>query len=444
MLNTLISELRRAPVLDDPGRILQAHSVERRFLVIAALFLLVNTLSLWILRGDVADFWHGLAWGACAVFGHLVLNWRLPDRDPLLFPLAMFMAGWGIIAISRLQPPFADRQSIWLIVALCGMLAISWTRALLRLMRAFRYLLLFGGLAVLAVTIQVGINPSDPEGVFGAPALWIALGSLYIQPSEGLKIILVVFLASYLAEQYPTLRAEGLHTGRGRITVSPRILGPIALMWGLCVVVLVWQRDLGTAALFFIVFLVLLYTATGYTFIVYSGVLMLGAVGVIAYQLFAVVRLRIDIWWNPWLEAEGRAYQIVQSLMAFAAGGVFGQGIGQGAPGFIPVVHSDFMYAALAEEWGLIGALAVLVCLAVFSTRGIRIAIGQRGKPYQTLLAVGLSTLIAAQSLLIMGGVLKLIPLTGVTLPFFSYGGSSLVVTFLITGLLLRLSAREV
>jgi cell division protein FtsW len=164
---------------------------------------------------------------------------------------------------------------------------------------------------------------------------------------------------------------------------------------------------------------------------------------VAAYRLFDVVRLRVDIWLNPWPEADGRAFQIVQSLLAFAAGGVFGQGIGQGSPGYIPVVHSDFVFAALAEEWGLLGVIVVVACVAAFVVRGLRIAILQRPRPFHALLAVGLSVILAAQSLLIMAGVLKLIPLTGVTLPYFSYGGSSLLVNFIMVGLLLRLSAGE-
>jgi cell division protein FtsW len=173
------------------------------------------------------------------------------------------------------------------------------------------------------------------------------------------------------------------------------------------------------------------------------GALLIAAAGFVAYRLFDVVQLRVDIWLNPWLEADTRAFQIVQSLLAFAAGGIFGQGIGQGSPTFIPVVHSDFVFAALAEEWGLLGIIAVVACFAVFVVRGLRIAIVLRARPFHALLAVGLSVMLAAQSLLIMAGVLKLIPLTGVTLPYFSYGGSSLLVNFVMVGLLLRLSSGE-
>ena len=187
--------------------------------------------------------------------------------------------------------------------------------------------------------------------------------------------------------------------------------------------VLIWQRDLGTAILFFAVFLVLLYVASGYNLILFSGAILIVIAGFVAYHFFGVVRLRIDIWLNPWPEADGRAFQIVQSLLAFAAGGTFGQGVGQGAPTYIPVVHSDFVFAALAEEWGLLGTLTIIACVAIIVTRGLQIAIQQQQRSFRALLSVGLSMVIATQSFLIMAGVLKLLPLTGVTLPYLSYGG---------------------
>jgi cell division protein FtsW len=214
-------------------------------------------------------------------------------------------------------------------------------------------------------------------------------------------------------------------------------------MWGISVLILIWQRDLGTAILFFVVFLVLLYIASGSNTILVSGAVLIVFAAIIAYWRFDVVRLRVDIWLNPWPEADSRAFQIVQSLLAFAAGGTFGQGVGQGSPTYIPVVHSDFVFAALAEEWGLLGVIVVIACIAIIVMRGMRTALRQQGKPFLALLAVGLSMLVATQSLLIMAGVLKLAPLTGVTLPYMSYGGSSLLVSFIIVGLLLRLSATE-
>lgn len=414
--------------------------IEIGLLGIGGGFMTISLLALTIERGRFAlrDWLPLIVWIACALIGSRLIERRLPERDRLLFALALLMSGWGLVLIERLAPNFSERQTVWLAVSVTAMLAVIYTPRVLRWLRAYRYILLVGGLGLLVATIRLGQNPS---GLIGAPELWLGLGGFFFQPSEALKVILVAFLASYLAEQYPAFRAEGLNLEHRRF--SPRIVGPIVLMWALSVVILIWQRDLGTAVLFFMVFLILLYVASGYTALLIVGALLIAAAGFVAYRLFDVVQLRVDIWLNPWPEADGRAFQIVQSLLAFAAGGVFGQGIGQGSPTYIPVVHSDFVFAALGEEWGLLGVVTVLACLAVFVLRGLRIAVKQRARPFRALLAVGLSVMIGTQSLLIMAGVLKLIPLTGVTLPFFSYGGSSLLVNFVMVGLLLRLSAEE-
>ena len=414
--------------------------IERRLLVLAGAFMGVNLLSLAIQRNfDPLIWWPFLAWILCAVGGQIMLTRLLPYRDPLLFPLMMFLAGWGLVLIERLEPQFADRQALWLLISVGVMLVTCSIPYLLRTLRAYRYTLLMLAIGLLVSTILLGVNPSG----FG-PALWLSVGGIYFQPSEALKIILVVFLASYLSEQYPSIRLKDLP----RLTfierhpwLSPRILGPILLMWGICVIVLIWQRDLGTAVLFFMIFIVLLYVASGVELIVACGGLLIGAAAVVAYRLFDVVQLRIDIWLNPWPEYDGRAFQIVQSLMAFGAGGIFGQGVGQGSPGYIPVVHSDFAFAALAEEWGFLGVIVVTACIAVLVMRGLRVALLHQERPFFALMAVGLSTLLAVQSLLIMGGVLKIMPLTGVTLPFLSYGGSSLLMSCILMGLLLRLSS---
>lgn len=421
---------------------LRRWNVETLLLSLTGAFLFTNFVALSLLRpANLLTHWFLFAvWAGCAVFGLRVLKQRLPGRDPLFFPLALFLSGWGLVLIDRLAPPFADRQAVWLALSTGAMLLAASLPHSLRWLRNYRYILLLGGLLLLGMTIVFGTNPS---GQPGAPELWLGLGPIFFQPSEALKIILVAFLASYLAEQYPALRAKGLEGEAPRLALSPRVFGPVLLMWGLSVVILIWQRDLGTAALFFVVFLVLLYVASGYRLILFSGALLILIAGVIAYREFSVVQLRVDIWLNPWPEADNRAFQIVQSLLAFAAGGVFGQGVGQGSPTYIPVVHSDFVFAALAEEWGLLGVIVALVCVGALFTRGLRTSIQQQGRPFRALLAVGLSTLIATQSLLIMAGVLKVMPLTGVTLPYMSYGGSSLLASFVIVGLLLRLSVAE-
>lgn len=425
-----------------PGLDPAERRTESALLMISGAFLFVNFLALSLLETgfEAADWVHFFAWVGCAIIGNRVLNRYLPGHDPLLFPLTMFLSGWGLILIDRLAPNFADRQTVWLAVSVAAMLLVAIFPHTLRWLRTYRYVLLVIGLLLLVGTIILGTNPS---GQIGAPQLWLGIGSIFFQPSEALKIILVAFLASYLAEHYPLMRADEREARRRGLPLSPRVIGPIILMWGISVVILIWQRDLGTAILFFAVFIILLYVASGYKRILVSGLLLIVLAGIVAYNQFAVVQLRIDIWLNPWPEADGRAFQIVQSLLAFAAGGTFGQGVGQGSPTYIPVVHSDFVFAALAEEWGLLGIITVTASIAVFITRGLQIAISQQRRSFLALLAVGLSMLIATQSLLIMAGVLKLVPLTGVTLPYLSYGGSSLLVSFIIAGLLLRLSALE-
>ncbi|MBL8164310.1 MAG: FtsW/RodA/SpoVE family cell cycle protein [Anaerolineae bacterium] len=431
-VDTFSLDLKNAPA-SRTGR------TEITLLVISAAFLLVNFAGLALVRG-ASDWIHIGVWLLCAGIGGWLLHRRLPGHDPLLFPVTMFLSGWGLVAIERLAPPFAERQTVWLAASTAALLAAALLPQALRWLRNYRYLLLGIGLLLLTGTIILGRNPS---GQLGAPQLWLGLGSVFFQPSEALKIILVAFLASYLAEQYPAMRAEAAESAQRNFGFSPRVFGPILLMWGISVVILVWQRDLGTAILFFAVFIILIYVASGYRRILISGAVLVVTAGIVAYYAFDVVQLRVDIWLNPWPESDGRAFQIVQSLLAFASGSTFGQGIGQGAPTYIPVVHSDFVFAAVAEEWGLLGIIVVVTCIAVLVTRGLKTAVRLQRRTFLALLAVGLSMMIATQSLLIMGGVLKLVPLTGVTLPFLSYGGSSLLMSFVMIGLLLRLSALE-
>ncbi len=426
---------RVSPALVRPDS--QITRRERLLLLVAGLFVVANQLTLAGARGDaVVALWPVVVWTACAAAGHVALNRRLPNRDVLIFPVVMLLSGWGLNLVDRLAPAFAARQVAWVVVGVSAMIVVVRLPRILRWLRRYRYTWLVLGLALLMFTLIFGANPAG----YG-PRLWLrAFDIAYFQPSEALKILLVTYLASYLSDHRDRLRAEAIRLRPFRAP-SLEVLGPVLLMWGFSIVVLIWQQDLGTAALFFLVFLAMLYAATERVSYVAVGLGLLLMAGVAAYFLFDVVRLRVDIWLNPWPESQGRAFQIVQSVLAVAAGGVFGQGVGQGAPIYIPVVHSDFVFAAIAEEWGLMGALATVACFALLVTRGLRIAARHAAdSPFHALLAAGLSATLAAQSLLIMGGVLKIIPLTGVTLPFVSYGGSSLLGSFVLVGLLLLLS----
>jgi cell division protein FtsW len=342
----------------------------------------------------------------------------------------MAMSGWGLMFIKRLAPVFGNRQVIWLVMGTLALWVLAYAPRGLRWLQRYRYLWLVGGLLLLGATIVLGRNPAG-EG----PKLWLGLFDAYFQPSELLKILLVIFLASYLAENRDLLLSQ-----KDWLASTARSLAPLIFMWGVSALILVWQRDLGTATLFFAVFLGMVYVATGRAWVVIGGALMLLGIGIQAYRWFDVVRLRVDIWWNPWPEARDRAFQIVQSLLAFGSGGVLGEGLGQGSPTYIPVVHSDFIFAAVGEEWGLLGTFTLVAFSALLTLRMLRIAIRLESRPFRSLLAAGFAITYATQTLLIMGGTVKLIPLTGVTLPFLSYGGSSLLVNFIMFGLVLILS----
>lgn len=413
---------------------------ERLLLTLAGLFVALNRVALMLAQGESwAALWPLGLWAACAGLLHIALNLLAPSRDPYLLPITLLLSGWGLTLVARLAPVFATRQTIWLAVASLVALAVAATPPNLRFLRRYRYTWLLAGLVLLAATLVFGVNPS---GAIGAPRLWLGFGGVFFQPSEILKLLLLIFLASYLADKREMIVSSRFHIGRWPLPPLP-YLAPLLLMWGFCMILLVWQRDLGTASLFFLIFLTMLYLSTGQAGYVLAGLILLLLAGVAGYILFDVVRLRVDTWWNPWPEADDRAFQIVQSLLAVAAGGVLGQGVGLGSPTFIPVVHSDFVFAAIVEEWGMIGGLGVLACLGIVAQRALHIALARQERPFHALLAAGIGAALGVQSLLIMAGVLKLAPLTGVTLPFVSYGGSSLLSSFVMVGLLVRISDPE-
>lgn len=370
---------------------------------------------------------------------------RLPKSDPLLLPLIALLSGWGLLTIWRLTFTYGLRQTIWLAVALGALIAGLRLKNLLDVLQRYKYIWLTGGLCLTALTLVFGTNPLG----YG-PRLWLGCCGVYLQPSEPLKLLLIVYLAAYLADRWQVdgLKVENLppHQIQDRPSnLQPstfnrfNALTPTIVMTGLALLLLVVQRDLGTASLFIFIYSVMIFLATGWRWIPLLGALGLGLAGAAGYLLFDVVRLRVDAWLNPWLDPSGRSYQIVQSLIAVASGGIFGRGPGMGNSGVVPVAHSDFLFAAIAEETGLVGALGLLLLLAFVAQRGLRIALSSTD-PFRRYLAAGLTAHITAQSILIIGGNLRLLPLTGVTLPFVSYGGSSLLTSFIALLILLHLS----
>lgn len=404
------------------------------FLLLAALGL---SLSPVVRLGDWSAFGRGWGhwlvipvWLGCAVVAHRTLRRRCPQRDPYLLPTGLLLAGWGLLTIWRVAPAFGLRQTGWLALGTALLVLVVRQPADLRWLRRYRYLWLSGGVFLLSLTLVFGTNPSG-----GAPRLWLGCCGFYFQPSEPLRLLLVAYLAAYFADRL------GLGWSRGPLRVS-RALAPLVFVWGVSVALLAVQRDLGTGTLFLWLLAVLLYLATGRALVVAVGAALTLVGGALGYALVDVVRLRVETWLNPWADPIGSAYQLVQSMIAVASGGVLGTGPGLGAPGFVPVAHSDFIFAAIAEEWGVVGGVGLLGLLSVLVGRGLRLAARARDA-FAALLAAGLAVTLGLQAALIIAGVLRLLPLTGITLPFVSYGGSSLVTSMVALGLLLLLSAEE-
>ena len=384
-----------------------------------------------------------------AVHVALVLAGRRVDE--VLLPTVGMLGGIGLLLAERLPQDLvvqrvgsatlglASLQLIWLVLALAiaGCVAIAVRSD--RWLRLYKYSWAALGLGLLLLTFVFG---RDVNGSI----LTLDLGPVSWQPSELLKVILVIFFAGYLAENRVLLADARVHVA-GRLTLPPApYLLPAALMLALALGIVVIQRDLGAALLFFSVFLCLFYLASGSKVDVLLGIALFLLGFAVLALVFATVRERVATWLDPWADPLGTGYQTIQALHAFARGGLLGTGLGAGLPAVagqlpIPAVHTDFPLAALGEELGMTGVVAILGCYLVIVARGLRIAAGA-ADDVRALLAAGLALVIGVQAVIIAAGNLKLIPLTGITLPFISYGGSSLVVNGLVVGLLLAFSDR--
>jgi cell division protein FtsW (lipid II flippase) len=381
---------------------------------------------------------------ALAVVAHLVTRRLAAGADPLLLPLAFLLNGLGLVMVRRIdfalavrspeRSAFAPAQSVWTVVAVA---AFCLTIILLRdhqVLDRYRYLIGLGSI----VFLMLPLAPVIGLEINGA-RLWLRIAGFTIQPAEIAKLGLVVFFASYLADKRQLLSVA---TNRlGPIMVPPaRAFGPVLVAWGVSMGILVLQNDFGLSLLFFGVFVVLLYVATSrVSYLVLAGALFTAG-AVFAYAMFPHVAARLDVWRNPWGGPEAGVTQLGQSLFALGTGGIAGVGWGQGRPDFIPFVQTDFIFAAFGEELGLLGTTALLLCFFLLIGRGFAIAVRSRDD-FGTLLAAGLTVIFAVQVFVIVGGVTRLIPLTGLTLPFVSYGGSSLLANYVLIALLLRVSA---
>lgn len=388
--------------------------------------------------------------GLLALAMHLVVRLRAPYADPIMLPAATLLTILGLVMIYRIDIAAARRaelndnplptpdvysQLTWFAVAVILFSAVLILLRDHRVLQRYTYSLGLLGLILLVLPLAPIIGTT----VNGA-TLWVRIGGLSFQPAELAKILLTIFFAGYLVEKRDSLalvRTKVVGIGLPRL----KDLGPLVVAWLVSLGVLIFERDLGTSLLFFGLFVAMLYIATQRrSWLIIGGLLFLAG-AVLAYYMFGHVRLRVMVWLDPWTYASDEGYQIVQSLFGLANGGILGAGIGQGFPNLVPFANTDFIVAALGEELGVTGLIALLLVYALLIERGLRTALSVRD-PFGQLLAAGLSVTLALQVFVIIGGVTRLIPLTGLTTPFLSYGGSSLIANWIIVALLLRISDR--
>jgi len=370
---------------------------------------------------------------------HVAVRRLAPDADGTLLPIAALLNGLGYVFIVRLDEAkaspknLAGLQSGWIAVGVGGFILTLLVIRRVRDLERYRWTIGFAGIGLLLLPLVPGVGKT----INGAK-IWVGLGPISFQPGEFAKILLAVFFASYLVEKRELLAVSSFRLGPIPLP-DPKHLGPVLLAWGVSLVVMVAERDLGSSLLFFALFVALLWVATERATYLVVGLALFAGGALFAHSQFTHVQERVDIWLDPWQDPKDDGFQIVESAFAFSAGGVTGTGLNLGSPTRIPYAETDFIFAAIGEELGLVGASAVLLAFLLIVGAGLRIAL-RTEVHFERLLATGLTVLIGVQSFIIMAGVIRLLPLTGVTLPFVSYGGSSLIANYVLLALLLRIS----
>lgn len=402
-------------------------------LLIAAAFPVTLLYAMYVVTTGAALSFQTLAvpLGLFAAFAaaHIGVRIFAPGADPAILPVVFTLSGIGITFVTRLQPDASLGQVIFLFLGVALMVGTLAVVKNLEVIKRYKYVLGIAGIILLVLPMFIGTE------IYGSK-LWIKIGGFQFQPGEFAKVLIVLFLAGYLAENRELLSISN-RTVLGIKFPRLRLLYPLFIVWGVCLLVVAFERDLGSALLFYTIFLIMLYVATGRVSYVIIGLALLaiGAFGM--YQIMSHVQVRVAIWLDPFSDAQNLGYQIVQSLFSLADGGLAGVGIGKGMADIIPVVASDMIFAAIGEEMGLLGGSAALLLFMLFAVRGLTTA-ARAKSDLAAFSAAGLTAAISFQAFTIVGGVTKLIPLTGVTLPFMSQGGSSLLASFVIVALLLR------
>jgi cell division protein FtsW (lipid II flippase) len=394
------------------------------------------------LRWDLISY--GLAF--LAVFGgaHLAIRRFARYTDPLLLPIVALLNGLGLVMIHRLDlsnnewsgrhHPSAAQQMLWTLIGVATFaLVVTFVKDHRQLAR-YGYVSGVAGLVFLAIPALLPASLSEQNGA----KIWIRFPGFSIQPAEFSKILLLIFFAAVLVAKRGLFTSAGKHL-MGMTLPRPRDLAPLLAAWVLSIGVMVFEKDLGTSLLLYASFLVVVYLATQRFSWVVIGLVLFAAGSVVAYFIFAHVRVRVQTWWDPFADPDGSGYQIVQSLFSFATGGIFGTGLGNGQPDTVPAASTDFIIAAFGEELGLVGLASILMLYTIVIVRGLRTAIATRDS-FGKLLAAGLASTLAIQLFIVVGGVTELIPLTGLTTPWMSYGGSSLLANYVLLAILARIS----
>ena len=364
---------------------------------------------------------------------HLTVRKLARGADSTLLPVAVLLHGLGFVMISRLDDELAGLQALWSLVAIAAFVAtLLFVQRVTDLAR-YKWTLFFAGagLLLLPMVPKLGVNVNGAR-------IWVRLGPINFQPGEFAKLALAVFFAAYLAERRELIAASTWKLGPFRLP-ELQYIAPVLVGWGFAVMVMVGERDLGSSLLFFTLFVVMMWVATERVSYLVIGFVLFGLAAFVSARMFGHVQTRVDIWLDPWADEYGKGFQIVQALYGLGDGGILGTGLGRGSPDKVPEAQNDFIFAAIGEELGLIGATTLLMAYLLLIGAGLRIAL-RTDRTFEKLLAVGLTTIVGMQAFIIVGGVIKVVPLTGITLPFVSYGGSSLLSNYILLAILLRLS----
>ena len=365
------------------------------------------------------------------IIAHLATRKFAPKADPAILPIVFALSGIGICFVERLAPNLAMNQVMWLFLGVAFMVLVMALVRNLDKVANYKYTLMIVGFLLLLSPLVPGLG----QEIYGS-RIWLGIGKFSFQPGEIAKIAIVLFLAGYLAQNREMLSVFTWRVGPFNLP-DIRTLLPLLLMWLVALVIVVFEKDLGSALVFFFLFLVMLYVATGKKFYLVVGLGLIAIGGVGAYLAFGHVQVRVDNWLDPFADAQNTGYQLVQGIYSIADGDLFGVGVGRGLAEQIPVVESDYIFAAIAEEIGLLGAAGVLLLFLCLAIRGF-VTAARAKSDVSSFVAVGLTTMIVLQAFIIVGGVTRLIPLTGLTLPFISQGGSSLLASFIAVGFLMR------